>query len=214
MASITPDGDAADFMKGLDDEEQLSSFHGQAWEAQRKPNDAGAEVVNPQPPGPSKTGRPCKVCSQPCQEGAVLCPPHKRTCDSMTNSLKREDKLNNTSKAKEFGKVRGQAGNPPSPFSELVISYEIKNPETRRGVKRTQGKDSDIIVSMDAFFARSEVKTGVRCIKMHKTRWMRYAVQELVYSLEATTSPNQTACVLMLVAVSRSAHLDVSFVTL
>ena len=87
----------------------------------------------------------CRVCGKHFAErpnNSAYCYPHKQCVDAMTRDYKNQKHAGNPAPLNAFETIRDAAGEPPSPFSNAVLQFDVECPSPGAGAKR---KSFDIV---------------------------------------------------------------------
>ncbi|CAK0876573.1 unnamed protein product, partial [Prorocentrum cordatum] len=163
------------------------------------------------PPTPSKGGSglsatprkgkqygPCMVCGllkPDMPSNSKFCWDDKRTFDAMMKQTKDQDKKNGNAEGQDrLNKMKDEAGDPPSDFSNAIVDFATQSPATGRGVKRTA---VDMMQLLSKYSAKTQLRQETKKVKMHKARWMKLATEQFMFpahiaEAEWTKAKNET----------------------
>ena len=146
------------------------------------------DAQQPPPKSSKKTNiketRPCRVCGilyEDMPKKGLECWEHQRDVAGLQKSLEVNFANNPSAEAKkqldDYKVMRKSAGAPPTEFSTEVLKYGQSCPTRGRGTSRgnytsfRQTEESNSI---------TQAAAGMRCTKMHKERFMKWAVDDYV----------------------------------
>jgi hypothetical protein len=117
-------------------------------------------------------------------KGSPNCWPHKRAVESLSNqllkALKSSPSDTDASQAfKDFKDMRLKPPKPPSDWSRLILDYEQKSPSLGPGCVR---EGYDFVTNIQEIKNTTRVTKGCRALKVHKARWLKYAMDTLEMS--------------------------------
>ncbi|CAK0837426.1 unnamed protein product [Prorocentrum cordatum] len=125
---------------------------------------------------------PCMVCGllkPDMPSNSKFCWDDKRTFDAMMKQTKDQDKMNgNTEGQDRLNRMKDEAGDPPSDFSNSVVDFATRSPATGRGVKRAA---DDMMQLLSKYSAKTQLRQETRKVKMHKAGWMKLATEQSMY---------------------------------
>jgi hypothetical protein len=118
---------------------------------------------------------PCRVCGlifDEMPEDFPYCFPHKKEVSALRDNLATQIKKTGSDEAKasfaDFSKKRDEAGDPPSEFSRMVLTFSKECPSKGPGVSR---KAFDYVIETESVTNKTVSRSGWKCVKMHKERW-------------------------------------------
>ncbi|CAK0862537.1 unnamed protein product [Prorocentrum cordatum] len=137
----------------------------------------------------------CGLLKPDMPSNSKLCWDDKRTFDATMKQTKGQDKKNGNAEGQDrLNKMKDEAGDPPSDFSNAVVDFATQSPATGRGAKRSA---VDMMQLLSKYSAKTQLRQETKKVKMHKARWMKLATEQFMFpahiaEAEWTKAKNET----------------------